>query len=164
LAAGLKLEYDAEGKHAASGTVHAEMLVALNDLPFYKKKAPKSLGKEWVFEYFIPVIEKYSASTADTLATVCEHVALQISAVLQQDKHKKRMLLTGGGAFNTYLVERIRKLCITDVLVPDPITINYKEALIFAFLGVLRIRNEINSLKSVTGAERDSIGGTIYQG
>jgi anhydro-N-acetylmuramic acid kinase len=164
LAATLNLDFDDEGKAAASGKVNISLLQALNNLHFYMKPAPKSLGKEWVYEQFIPLLAATNCSTADKLATVTEHIALQIKSAIPGLPDNASMLITGGGAFNTYLVKRIEALSGINCLVPESKIINYKEALIFAFLGMLRMLNEVNCLKSVTGAERDNIGGAIYLG
>ena len=111
---------------------------------------------------FMPVSGKYDIPVADQLRTVCEHIAIQIGKIIQPGTGKK-MLITGGGAFNEFLMERIRQQVSVSIIIPDPVTINYKEALIFAFLGVLRYRNEQNCLRDVTGAKMDNIGGVIFQ-
>lgn len=154
-------DYDRDGEMGQRGDVNAELLAKLNALPYYSMTPPKSLGKEWVLEQMFPVIQKANLSTNDLLATVCEHVALQI-AYAAPGSYDKKILVTGGGALNKFLISRIRMHAGPEIIIPDLNTINYKEALIFAFLGVLRWRNEVNCLRSVTGAERDSIGGAIY--
>ncbi len=97
----------------------------------------------------------------DILRTACEHMAMQITAQLP-DVPSRKMLVTGGGAFNSFLVKLIKEKTKVQVIIPDHDTINYKEALIFAFLGVLRWREEANCLSSVTGAIRDNVGGAVY--
>ena len=154
-------DYDAGGKMASGGRVKPELLENLDQLPYYKQNFPKSLGKEWVVEQALPVINRYDLPVNDLLATVCEHIARQV-AFAAGTSHNARMLITGGGAFNDHLVERIRHHASPGIVIPDPLTVNFKEALIFAFLGVLRWRNEINCLGSVTGAVKDSSGGAIY--
>jgi anhydro-N-acetylmuramic acid kinase len=164
----IKLEYDANGQLAAKGKVNSLLLDKLNNLNFYKLSSPKSLGKEWVLCDFIPLLEASEISIDDKLATVCEHIAIQIADTISQNhipgKIDEKLLITGGGAFNSYLIDRIRKL--TDqkcnVIIPDEKTVKFKEALIFALLGVLRWEGEVNCLSSVTGATKDSIGGCIY--
>jgi len=154
-------DYDPDGTMAASGFVDKALLETLNTLPFYSLKFPKSLGREWVVQYILPVLQDSGLPTVDLLATFCEHIAIQIaaSAGLKRDT---KMLITGGGAFNRHLINRIRHHALPEIIIPDALTINFKEALIFAFLGVLRWRNEINCLSSVTGAAKDSSGGAIY--
>lgn len=154
--------YDDGGAIARSGMVSKYLLNELNVLPYYKLPlhSPKSLGKEWVLEHVQPILDELELEERDVLNTFCEHIAFQLAKALDGKKSGK-MLITGGGAYNTYLVERIKAMVAMDVVVPDAFTIEYKEALIFAFLGVLRMRNEVNCLKSVTGAWEDCSGGTV---
>jgi len=153
--------YDDGGKIAASGTIHQVLLEDLNDIDFYKNQGPKSLGREFFELEFLPAINRYNLSIPDTLRTITEHMAFQIASVLQNDDSKK-MLVTGGGAFNTFLIDRIRAHSDIHIHIPESKIIQYKEALIFAFLGVLRLRAQANALASVTGAPYDSIGGAVY--
>lgn len=155
--------FDKDGKMAAKGLVDQTLLKKLNTLPFYKKEFPKSLGREWIDKQVFPLLTNSSLSTEDKLATVCEHIAFQITAAMPFKKGAK-LLVTGGGAFNNYLIGRIIKHAgkNTKVIVPDALTISFKEALIFAFLGLKRVIGESNALSSVTGASRDSIGGALY--
>jgi anhydro-N-acetylmuramic acid kinase len=109
-----------------------------------------------------PVLQRFDIPVKDKLRTFVEHIADQVSSVIRLDG-ASTLLITGGGAFNSFLVERIHKQTQSVIVVPDPLTINFKEALIFAFLGVLRWRSEINCLKSCTGASHDNVGGGIYR-
>lgn len=154
-------EYDRDGGMAERGIVSQPLLKQLNSLAFYQEESPKSLGKEWVVEHILPLLKSSGLSACDLLATFCEHIAMQVAAATGLSGGKK-VLVTGGGAFNTFLIGRIRHYTVPELIIPDNHTINFKEALIFAFLGVLRRRNEINSLSSVTGAIRNSSGGAIY--
>ena len=156
----LDLGYDPEGQNAGRGMINAELLGKLNSLSFYGEPPPKSLGKEWVIQHISPLLEDAKCSVNDLLATYCEHVAIQVASSVQGGAEKK-LLITGGGAFNNFLIGRIQHHTNIRIVLPDAHTINYKEALIFAFLGVLRWRNEVNCLCSVTGASRDSSGGLI---
>ena len=153
--------YDPDGMLAASGTVNQQLLGILDALPYYNLAFPKSLGKEWVVQHIFPLLKNSDQSTNDLLATFCEHIAKQVSAATEGEKGSK-LLITGGGALNKFLITRIRHHATSEIIIPDIHTINFKEALIFAFLGVLRRRNEINCLRSVTGAVKDSSGGAIY--
>ncbi len=159
--------YDDRGEMARKGTIQPGLLEKLNGLPYYSRQAPKSLGKEWVLAEIRPLIDadlSYPVSDSllcDLLATFCEHISIQIARVAGSMPGEK-ILITGGGAFNKFLIERIAQHIRAEIGLPDDNTINFKEAMIFAFLGVLRWRNEVNCLRSVTGAVRDSVGGAIY--
>lgn len=158
-------EYDKNGEIARSGAVSGKLLEELNALKFYSAKPPKSLGKEWIMRELFPVMEKYKISLADKMRTVTEHIAVQTGSQLRIQKVKagsRKLLITGGGAHNKFLIERIKANSPLSVYIPDKLTVDFKEALIFAFLGVLRLRNEINCLASVTGAKKDSCGGAAY--
>ncbi len=152
------LTYDKDGLLARSGRVDNVLLEKLNALDFYKKEEKKSLGKEWVIENILPLLEESKLGTKDLMATFVEHATDQLSNNINGD-----VLITGGGAFNKYLIERLETKLKHKISIPEPIIINYKEALIFAFLGVLRQRKEINTLCSVTGALKDSSGGIVVE-
>ncbi|MCR5710075.1 MAG: anhydro-N-acetylmuramic acid kinase [Bacteroidales bacterium] len=153
--------YDRDGAIARSGHVCDGLLSALNSLPFYTQQGPKSLGREWVEAEVFPLIESYRLPVADVLATFVEHVAVQVG----RNVRGGRVLVTGGGARNVYLVERMQALAPQAVYeVPDALTIDFKEALIFALLGALYMADMPNCLSSVTGASRDNIGGCLYKG
>jgi anhydro-N-acetylmuramic acid kinase len=163
------LEYDANGDLARQGSLSAELLAQLNQPPFFQAPYPKSLGKEWVDKNSLATLLAADLPVEDKLHTACRHIAYQIGrAVRQAGKpgSRQKMLITGGGALNQFLVELIRQEVgpAVDVVVPDSQLINFKEALIFAFLGVLRWHQAPNSLQSVTGAQYDNIGGAIYLG
>lgn len=155
------LPYDKGGKLAASGNVHWNLMKKLNAHPFYKGYTSKSLGREWVEKNVLRVIDKEKISLEDKLATVAEHAALQMARVLNHFKVKD-VLITGGGAYNQDLIARLAAYADCSIQIPDDNTIQYKEALIFAFLGVLRVRGEVNCFGAVTGATRDSVGGALY--
>jgi anhydro-N-acetylmuramic acid kinase len=155
--------YDDGGKLAVAGIANEALLSELNKLPFYQlpNDSPKSLGKEWVLEHINPLLQKYNLSVENALSTVCEHIAMQLANVLNT-KHTGRLLITGGGVFNDYLISRIKHHTVHEAVIPAANIVNFKEALLFAFLGVLRMRNEVNCLQSVTGASMDNVGGAIY--
>ncbi len=155
------LSFDKNGEIARQGELSQDLLRKVNDLDYYHFNPPKSLGKEWVLSEFFPLIEKFDIPTKDKLRSVCEHIAYQVSKIVQPDPARK-MLVTGGGAFNLFLMEKIRENCQLEIIIPDHDTVNFKEALIFAFLGILRWRKEVNCLKSCTGASQDNTGGAIY--
>ena len=155
--------YDKGGKLAAKGKVNDTALKKLNALSFYKDYNSKSLGREWVDEEVIALLEDTDITLCDKLATALEHSAFQVAEVLNHFK-LKNVLITGGGAYNAYFLERIKHYTPCQLILPDDKTIQFKEALIFSFLGVLRLRGEINCLKSVTGARKDSCSGAVYLG
>lgn len=155
----LGFAYDEDGKIARSGAVIPQLLEQLNALSYYAQNPPKSLGREWVEENILPLLEKYS-STPDVLRTFCEHAAMQIASILKTTPGE--ILVTGGGSFNQFLIDRINLLSNKTISVSDQKLINFKEALIFAFLGVLRFTNQPNCLKSVTGANANHSSGRIY--
>lgn len=155
----LGFAYDNKGKLAKSGDVHSELLQQLNALSFYQQKAPKSLGMEWVIKVVHPILNTYSISRTDLLRTLVEHIAIQIASVLIQNS---KVLFTGGGSYHQFLIERIAfHAPLVQIEIPESKIIDFKEALIFGFLGVLKLRNEVNVLKSVTGASKDHSSGII---
>jgi anhydro-N-acetylmuramic acid kinase len=161
IASELNLSFDDKGKIAKSGNLNPQLLSELDDLNFYKQKNPKSLGKEWVIKYFEPVLKKFKIPPADKLRTVSEHFAIQISKAISHTKSKK-LLISGGGAYNDFMISRIKAQTNHRIHIPERTIIDFKEAMIFAFLGVLKMRGEINCLKSVTGASKDNSGGVIF--
>lgn len=159
-------EFDAGGEIARSGSVSEPLLSALNQVAFYASTAAKSLGREDLERDFFPLISASNISPADTLATLVEHFAFQIGKVIASYSHSNspKVLITGGGAYNTFFIERLAFHLKNkwEHLSADSDWIEFKEALIFAFLGVLRLRGEVNCLASVTGASQDSCGGSIF--
>ncbi|RTY84273.1 anhydro-N-acetylmuramic acid kinase [Flavobacterium sp. LS1P28] len=157
----LGLDYDDKGSISKTGICNKDLVQELNALDFYQKKHPKSLGFEFVKETVLPIIESYSISIKDKLHTFTEHVALQIAVALPNKKGS--LFITGGGAYNDFLMERIQcHLPEMKIIIPSTKILEFKEALIFALLGVLKLRGEINVLSSVTGAKSDHSSGIIY--
>jgi anhydro-N-acetylmuramic acid kinase len=157
----LGYEYDLNGSMGRSGIVHLELLNLLNILDFYQQKGPKSLGREWFETDFLPLIYSFQLAPEDILRTLYEHVSDQLTIAVDQYP-KGQILITGGGAHNVFLIELFSEKTKHKTIVPSAQIIDFKEAIIFAFLGVLRLRNEVNCLKSVTGADHDHSGGVIY--
>ena len=151
--------FDKNGEIGKEGDLNNELLSELNSLDFYKQNPPKSLGREWMEEIFFPVLNRYKISDSDKMRTLYEHIAMQIAKVNLADG---KLFITGGGAFNTFLIERIKHHSTLEVVIPESKIVNYKEALIFAFLGVLRIQNLTNCYSSVTGATKDSSVGIVF--
>lgn len=161
IAGQLGFAFDQNGAIARSGEICNSLLLQLNQLGFYSQKAPKSLGREWVEESIWPLLKQSAFVPADLLRTFTEHIALQIGKAVS-DMPASSMLLTGGGAHNHFLVERIRAHSHHRVVVPDKNLVDFKEALVFGFLGLLRWVKEINVYSSVTGASSDSCSGRIH--
>ncbi len=157
----LHMDYDMDGEMARQGNLNDELLNSLNQLDYYKLPPPKSLGVEWVNTNFLPLINKFNLSTQDILRTLVEHIAYQIQSATS-NKKSATILITGGGAFNSFLTDRIKGLTSNTIVIPSDKIVNYKEALIFGFLGLLKLRNEVNCLSSVTGAIRDHSSGKIF--
>lgn len=152
-------EFDYNGELASSGKSIPVLLKELNSLEYYQHPVPKSLGIEWVEANIHPLLlDSYKIS--DMLFTVVEHVVFQINQVFIQYKIKE-VLVTGGGAFNVFFMDELSKSSSTNISVPDDKTVDFKEALIFGFMGVLRMENTINVLKSVTGSSIDHCSGKI---
>lgn len=154
------LPYDNDGAIAARGLVDENLLKDLDQEEFYKMTFPKSLGREDVDKIILKFFEsnKYNLSIEDQMSTALEHIGKQIGRYAESGT----LLLTGGGAFNSELVKRIKKYSKAEVIIPNHLLVNYKEALIFAFLGLKRWRGETNCLMSVTGASKDNTGGAIF--
>jgi anhydro-N-acetylmuramic acid kinase len=160
------LEFDKDGEIAQQGSVCQPLLDELNRMDFYHQTGPKSLGREWVETLVYPMLEKYGLNLEDRLRTFYEHAAYQIERVITahpRPSGNSKLLITGGGAFNKFLIERIDALCPCEIVIPERSIIEYKEALIFAFLGTLYMANEPNCLASVTGASMDNIGGMLFK-
>jgi anhydro-N-acetylmuramic acid kinase len=163
LAEGVGEAYDEGGEKARSGRVNRELLKKLSGFDYYNKEGAKSMGREWFERNMLGLFEKSVLSVNDQLATAIAHISDVIAAELNRKKLKS-VLVSGGGAFNSYLIEQIASKTKCRIILPDADIINFKEALIFAFLGYLRLNHEINSLGSVTGASRDNSGGAVYIG
>jgi anhydro-N-acetylmuramic acid kinase len=163
LAASLGEAYDTDGTIAASGQIAEDLLNQLNSVDFYSAVGPKSLGREWVEKHIDSMLTSVPLSLPDKMRTMVEHIARQIGKVINTSaKPGSKVLVTGGGAHNQYLMQRIGRHTQAEIVLPDNLTIDFKEALIFAFLGLLRRLGKINCLCSVTGAARDCCGGVIH--
>ncbi|ASV28885.1 anhydro-N-acetylmuramic acid kinase [Maribacter cobaltidurans] len=162
----IDLDYDENGTLARSGTINPMMLKKLNGLSYYLLPHPKSIGYEWFLEKVVPIVNETKDSTENLLHTaihhICEKIAQQVA--LNTNKTNQKLFVTGGGALNAFLIETLEQKLDSkiEVVVPDKILIEFKEALVFAFMGVLRSEKEINVLKTVTGAKRDSSSGVIF--
>lgn len=161
LASEAGMDFDRDGTLAQQGKIITGLLDSLNMLPFYKSPPPKSLGAEWLEENVFPLFNDPDYGTKDKLRTFTEHIAQQIKRVVGK-YGIKRMLVTGGGAYNKFLIQQITYENNCQLVIPEHSTVDYKEALIFAFLGLLRWIGLPNCLATVTGAESNSIAGAVY--
>ncbi len=152
-------EYDNNGETARSGNVNQRLFNMLNALEYYHLKPPKSLAQEWVDSNIMPLINNWQDNFKNIVATMTEHSAYQIGKIF---KSNCKVLVTGGGTYNTYLLERALTYGNFEWIIPDKKIIEFKEALIFAFLGLRRAIGYPNCLKSVTGATHDVISGNCF--
>lgn len=175
LAQELGAAYDTNGQWASQGIVQKKLLEQAANFDYYTQTYPKSLGNEWIRQHILPLYLGFEASWQDKLATACEHIAIEIATCIQNVLTKEnflrqqyKVLVTGGGALNGYLMDTINAYCNQnhniELYLPDASIINFKEALLMALLGVLRMENVPNSLKSITGAKKDTINGAVYKG
>ena len=154
----INLEYDLNGKISKTGKIDKKFFEKLNQISFYKKPHPKSLSREWLEKNILLFDEINNKKPEDLLATFCEHIGYQIGNKLKD----KSVFISGGGVKNKFLCSRIKHYSKSKIIIADKLNIDFKEAMIFGFLGVLRIRNEINCLKDVTGAIKNNSGGLIH--
>lgn len=154
--------FDDHGEMARTGSVSERLLKELNALPYYRSNGPKSLGREWYLESFRPIWKDRMMPMNHLAASLVEHAAIQIAKSMEPVKGMDA-LFTGGGAYHDFLMERIAHHSNKDLHIPEDSLVQYKEALVFAFLGVLRWRNEVNVLASVTGASQDHCSGVIHR-
>jgi anhydro-N-acetylmuramic acid kinase len=158
--------YDDKGAIARSGKINNHMLSQLDALDYYQKPFPKSTGIEWFKDKIIPILKSNKDNFENSLHTAIHHISNTIAIDIKKYASKKEnsLLVTGGGALNDFMMQTLQVKLGSDIKLhlPSKVIIDYKEALIFALMGVLRDRNEINTLSSVTGASSDSVGGVIF--
>ncbi len=161
-------KYDEDGNLSRSGKINTTLLTQLNALDYYKISFPKSLANDFGTDIIYPLIQSFNLSNEEALRTYVEHIAMQLGyAISKFEIRNSKMFITGGGAHNHFLIQRIKEVLQSyqiDIVVPDTMIVDYKEALIMALLGVLRWREENTVLASVTGATRNSIGGAVWMG
>lgn len=157
-------EYDEDGKIAEQGQIDYELLGDLNAIDYYQKPYPKSLGREWINHNFWFRVRESEASKEDKMKTLCDHIGEQVGTNIEnlaEGKGKIKVLVTGGGSFNPVLIDHIKTHTDAEIVVPDANLVSYKEALIFALMAAMRVRNEENVLNTYTGAERSSVSGEL---
>lgn len=159
-------EYDDKGAQARSGSLDIALLNQLNELDFYSQGGPKSIGYEWFTNEVRPLFDSSPLMIEDLLHTACVHIAYQLVKTIKEcsTSDNSKLLVTGGGAYNDYLMELLQKGLgsTVEVVLPSKELISYKEALIFGFMGLLRELNQNNCLSSVTGASRDCSSGVVF--
>lgn len=155
------LSYDKDGRLARNGKMIKELFEEMNSNLYYPRPVPKSLGNEYVRDSFISIFEKYHEPAEDLLFTSVKHIAFQIRKIFN-GKSSQKVLVTGGGAHNRFLMDSIQNEIGGKFIVPNKDLIDFKEAMIFAFMGVLRDLGEINCLASYTGAKRDLSAGDVF--
>jgi anhydro-N-acetylmuramic acid kinase len=160
------MEFDEDGRIAETGKIDYDLLGDLNAIPYYKEAYPKSLGREWINQNFWSIVRECKIDKQDKMKTLVDHIAGQIGQNIDDladgDSSKIKVLATGGGGLNPVLIDYIKSNTDAEIVVPDAQLINYKEALVFALMGVLRIQNKPNVLASLTGAEADSVSGSLH--
>ena len=152
--------FDKEGDLASKGKINLDLLRNLNSISYYKKSPPKSLGKEWLEKLFLSELNNYNLNTNDLLSTCVEHFSFQISNTFYRF-NIKNCFVSGGGVFNKFLMSQIINKTKTKLIVPPKKIVMFKEAIIFAFLGLLRFRDEVNCLSEITGSSVDHSSGDI---
>ena len=158
LAQKLGTPFDRDGTLGRAHQADATLVARLDGLPYYLRPAPKSTGREWAEQQVFPLLDQWEPGVA--IASLYAHIANQISRVIRE-YGLKQVLMTGGGAHNSFLVEQLRQGGVP-MVIPEPQLVDFKEALIFAFMGVLRWRGENNVLGSATGAPRDHCSGILW--
>jgi anhydro-N-acetylmuramic acid kinase len=155
----LDIPFDREGMAGRSGNISSALLEQLNRISYYAGHGPGSLSREWMELEMLPLVYDIRLSVTDVLRTLYEHIAIQVSS---QIKKRSKVLVTGGGAYNTFLIECLRRLNPSEIVIPSKELVEFKEALVFAFLGLLRLKEQINCYSSVTGADQDTCCGVVY--
>lgn len=155
----LGVPFDDKGALARNGRLDQDLLQALNAHPYFSKLPPKSLDKNWLLKEFIPLIDQHGLKPSAILRTLVEHFAIQVGRHLPTG----RVLLSGGGTHHHFFVERLKQQCAARIEIPSEEIINFKEALIFALLGFLRLKEIPNVLTSATGANKSVCGGVLIK-
>ncbi len=154
-------EYDENGALAQQGKVNNELVEELNELEFYQQSFPKSLGFEWVTNEFLTIVDNYEIPVEDKLRSCVAHFTFQVNNIFET-YDINNVLITGGGVRNTFFINSLKEVSSVEIIIPSAKLIDFKEALIFAFLGYRKMNNQINCLTSVTGASKDHSSGIVY--
>lgn len=155
--------YDDKGRLTSTGTIHPAMFKELGRVLKPIRKRRPSLGRE-IFEQRIkPILDTPGIALQDKLRTFTAFCVQEISTAVLSSTRNGNVLCTGGGAFNSFFISELLDALDDEatLILPDPDTIKYKEAIVFAFLGIKKVLGEVNCLQSVTGATRDSSSGVL---
>jgi anhydro-N-acetylmuramic acid kinase len=159
-------QYDEGGRIAESGEIIFPLLDKLNQIEFYSKSYPKSLGREWINKEFWHIVRDFdNEPVGDRMKTLVVHIARQIAASIDtlhgDNGNGASVLATGGGAHNASLIDHLRAETEAEIVIPDPLMVDFKEAMIFALLGALRVNNTPNTLHEATGATQSWVSGSL---
>lgn len=162
----LDKEYDHNGEIASKGTINYGLLENLNQIDYYAMPFPKSLNRDWINNELWQIVkEGEKLSPEDKMKTFVDHIGVQISKSVSYLSSKqpagKKVLVTGGGAFNGVLMDHIKTHSEAEFTVPDEKLVKFKEALIFALMAVMRVENQPNIIKTFTGAKSNSVSGSL---
>lgn len=155
------LPFDEDGRKSAEGAFNKTLFDHLNQFEYYQLNPPKSLGKEWVFKKVIPLLEKSELPIKDLLHTFSLHIVHQLNLAVKKINKNPSILITGGGVKNKFIIQKLQKEN-ENIKIPELNLIDFKEAIIFSFLGLKRFLRQINTISSATGSTKDSCGGTIF--
>ena len=156
--------YDKDGLFGKGGNLDSSLLLDLESIDYYKHRGAKSIDKVWFYNHILPHFSKASSSIEDQMHTAYIHIAKMIATHIEKAGQTSKVLLSGGGAKNKYLVQLIQENTSTKICIPSDEIIDFKESLLMAYVGLLRLLEKTNSVSSVTGASEASSGGGIYLG
>lgn len=159
------LPYDKEGIFAACGRVNEALLQSFLSDDYFHKIPPKSTGREyfnptWLSNH-MPIFQ--TLQEEDIQRTLLELTAQTITDALQNSS-VELLIVCGGGAKNSFLMQRLHELAQIEVTTSDTYGVSgdFMEAMAFAWLAYKRIHLEKVELSSVTGAKEDAILGALY--
>ncbi len=154
-------EFDKNGEMAQKGTFQEKLLQNLKSLAYFQQASPKSLGVEWINKNFNPLLNELELNVEDKLSTLIELFSDLIATEINS-KAIKNILISGGGTHNNYFINQLKSKTNAEIILPKSEIIEFKEAIIFAFLGLLRVLEIPNTITSVTAAKRAHCSGAIY--
>jgi len=153
--------FDKEGAIGRVGKINIELLNKFAEIEAFSKFPRHSLSREWIEMQYIPLIDSAKCTIPNIMRTLYEHICIEIAKILEM-YHISNVIVTGGGAYNNFLIELLKEKTSTKIIIPENSIIEYKEALIFALLGSLRLQNKINVMSEITGAAKNTSSGAIW--